>query len=553
MAALQETNVRVLPCVLKALARIALRRGVSRDEAVRQVLAEHVAAQEAREAEDRLTHIATVLRYPLPVGRGRERADRSLRLRLPEGLADRARAVSLRLPGQHSRAHRDYVARPLTDAVVTAIAVQECFTDPFLHGLLPVLRHNAALGLWQLAVAETITKPELAIQDAAEYVRARIGGTLTPDERRLLLMSEQLDDDVFWHAESRFTAAAKLARALLTDDDSGVAKEKWLYEQGNDWHEQRLDHRHSVHGSQRRGGWEADGRGSAAVWRAGRNVDLQDFTDWLLTLDGRTTRTRIVPAPGWSVRAPAGWATHVVPHGQELPARFAQWAAQDRVLVWPVDGRQVVWPVRPGHPRPVPGVEPLTALARTLRPEKVLEFIEAILVEWGTSVTDAMGASIGLDDDGSGASSELVAEFDFPTPYLWLPVDKAFDFGFIDAGQRRAAMDAAYEQAPHRTRSAGERIVSEPGPGPDPDFTVLITRRRKSRKAKPMWRWPRGSVAEEVFAGTSPEVVGWLAERSLWMARRTVHGAMEAAWHDGFDHYATSFWRPGGLADTDLV
>ncbi|MFD6067267.1 hypothetical protein [Amycolatopsis lurida] len=553
MAAVRETNVRVLPCVLNALDRIALRRGVSRDEAVRQVLVEHIAAQEARDPEDRLTHIATVLRHPLPGPRSRERADQPLRLRLPEGLADRARVVSLRLPGQHPRAHKDYVARPLTDAVVTAIAVQERFNDPFLDGLLPVLRHNAALGLWQLAVAETITKPELAIQGAAEYVRARMGGTLTPDERRLLLMSEQLDDEVFWHAESRFTAATKLARELLTDDDNGAAKEKWLYEQGSDWHERRLDLRHADHGSQPRGGWEADGRGSTAVWRAGRNVDLQDFTDWLRALDGRTTRRRIMPAPGWSVRAPAGWATHVVPRGRELPERFAQWAAQDRVLVWPVDGRQIVWPVRPGHTRPVPGVEPLAALARTLRPQEVLEFVEAILIEWGTSVTDAVDASIGLDDDGSGASSELVVEFDFPTPYLWLPVDKAFDFGFIDAGQRRAAMAAAYEQAPHRTRSAGERIVSEPGPGPDRDFTVLITRRRKSRKSKPVWRWPRGSVAEEVFAGTSPEIVSWLADRSLWMARRTVFGAMEQAWHDGFDHYAASFWRPGGLADTDPV
>ncbi|OLZ51627.1 hypothetical protein BS329_15280 [Amycolatopsis coloradensis] len=548
MAALRETNVRVLPCVLNALARIALRRGVSRDEAVRQVLAEHTAAQEARQPADRLTHIATVLRYPRPAPRGQKRTDKPLRLRLPEGLADQARAVSLRLPGQHPRAHQDYVARSLTDAVVTAIAVQEPFTDPFLYRLLPVLRHNAALGLWQLAVAATITRPELAIQDQAEYVRDKQEETLSAAEKRLLRISKQLDEEVFWHAKTRFTVVANLARGLLTDDDAGAAKEQWLYEQDDDWDEWRLDLRHTLDKSRwwrGIGEWDADGRGSTAVWRAGRKVDLQDFTDWLLALDGHTPSTRAVAAPGWSLRAPAGWATHVVPRGQELPPRLAQWAAQNRVMAWPVDGRQVVWPLRPGHPHPVPGIEPLAAHTRTLRPEEILEFVEAVLIEWGTSVMDDASS---VEVDGG---IPYDAEADSPTPYLWLPVDKAFDFGFIDAEQRCAAMAAAYEQAPHHTRTTGEPIVSQPSPGPDPDFTVLVTRRRTSRKAKPMWRWPRGSVAQEIFAGTSPEIVAWLAEQSLWTARRMTHGATEAAWHDGFDHFPRSFWRPGDLPDAE--
>jgi hypothetical protein len=32
---------------------------------------------------------------------------------------------------------------------MTAIAVQEPFTDAFLEGLLPLLRHRAAVGSWQ--------------------------------------------------------------------------------------------------------------------------------------------------------------------------------------------------------------------------------------------------------------------------------------------------------------------------------------------------------------------------------------------------------------------
>ena len=50
---------------------------------------------------------------------------------------------------------------------MTAIAVQEPFADVFLEGLLPLLRHDAALGLWHLAVAATSTVPENAIRDAA--------------------------------------------------------------------------------------------------------------------------------------------------------------------------------------------------------------------------------------------------------------------------------------------------------------------------------------------------------------------------------------------------
>ena len=117
---------------------VAAKRGVSRDEAIRQLLGEHVELQEAREPGDRLTHVSAVLRYPAPPRwRGDPRSDRSLRLRLVPGTIAQARGVSLRLPGQSLRAHRDYQARLLTDAVMTAIAVQEPFTDEFLEGLLP--------------------------------------------------------------------------------------------------------------------------------------------------------------------------------------------------------------------------------------------------------------------------------------------------------------------------------------------------------------------------------------------------------------------------------
>lgn len=58
-----ETNVRLPYCALDALAAVMDRRGTSRDETVRQLLAEHVELQETRDPDDRLTHISTVLRY----------------------------------------------------------------------------------------------------------------------------------------------------------------------------------------------------------------------------------------------------------------------------------------------------------------------------------------------------------------------------------------------------------------------------------------------------------------------------------------------------------
>ncbi|BFO23221.1 hypothetical protein SHKM778_96090 (plasmid) [Streptomyces sp. KM77-8] len=133
-----ETNVRLPPCAFGALAAAMTRQGTSRDATVRRLMTEHVERQEQEDPDDRLTHISTVLRYPPPPRwRKDPRQDRPLRLRASADLLERARAVSLVLPGQYQRAFRDYQSRALTDAVVTAIAVAERFTDEFLDGLLP--------------------------------------------------------------------------------------------------------------------------------------------------------------------------------------------------------------------------------------------------------------------------------------------------------------------------------------------------------------------------------------------------------------------------------
>ncbi|MFF5315536.1 serine/threonine-protein kinase [Streptomyces massasporeus] len=208
MSGYSETNVRIAPCALEALSRITARRGTSRDETVRQLLTDHLASQEQKPPEDRLTHISTVLRYPRPPRwRGDPRTDVPLRVRAPASVLERARAVSLRLPGQHPRAYRDYQGRMLTDAVTTAIACAEPFDDDFLTGLTPLLRHGAALGLWRLAAAATSTRPEKAWLQAATALRAdlhRTDASLDFEDQHILRVAEALEQEESWHALTRF-------------------------------------------------------------------------------------------------------------------------------------------------------------------------------------------------------------------------------------------------------------------------------------------------------------------------------------------------------------
>jgi rRNA-processing protein FCF1 len=90
----QESNVRIPACAWDALEKIKVARGVSRDEAVRQLVEEHVVAQEGRAPDERLTHISTVLRYPPPPRLTTDRdLARRLRVRLSSAVVVRAREV----------------------------------------------------------------------------------------------------------------------------------------------------------------------------------------------------------------------------------------------------------------------------------------------------------------------------------------------------------------------------------------------------------------------------------------------------------------------------
>ena len=468
-----------------------------------------------------------------------------MRLRLVPGMIARARAVSLRLPGQSLRAHRDYQARLLTDAVMTAIAVQEPFADEFLEGLLPLLRHEAAVGLWQLVVAATSTVAENAIRDAA---REALGAEESADRRRLLLVAEALDEEVAWHSPARFQVAANIARDMLSGANAR-ANEQLLYEQRAEWdairQNLRTDGTARARYLQGASGYNWSGRGGSAAWRAERRVELQDFEEWLIGRSRLDSVERVVKPPGWRARVPGNWCAYVCPAATTgMPEPYATWVAAGRLLAFPAGLRQVAWPLilSPADPgcAPVPSIEPLLAAAEGLRPDRVSGFIEAVLVDWSSKQDHP----------------------DFPV-HLYLPAHKAFELGFIDADERRLAMaearaatlremadvisalpdDQRHYRAELEQAMGNARLFSRLVDGLGIEFRVV----------KATWRWPGRSVVDEIRAGTSAKAVQWLAswahQTCTWMLQQS----MEQAWRRAFDRNSAAYWLPAPSVTPTII
>jgi len=552
-----ETNVRLPPCAFEALATVMAREGTSRDATVRRLLAEHVGRQEQEYPEDRLTHISTVLRYPPPPRwRGDPRNDRPLRLRLPAGLLERARAVSLRLPGQYQRAFRDYQGRMVTDAVMTAIAVAELFEDEFLGGLLPLLHHRAARNLWKLAAATLCTRPEMQLLEAAGELRSQAawvsGAPFGEEDRRLLLVAEALEEDVAWHSPARFLVAANIARDLLTGARA-EDNERLLHEDGEEWQDLYQDtlHADEEHRSELLRGttsYDWAGRGGTAVWRAERRVCVQYFEDWLAGPAGEDTAGYVMEPPGWMLARPPGWdaVTPALTSAGRLPQPYAQWAAEGRALVFPHGNRQSLWPLRrrPGPPgwEPVPGIEPLLAAAQELRPEQVTGFIEAVLIDWNHEFDEDQEPDLRLALD--------------------LPVGRAYDIGLITAEERQRAMaetraatlrDMDIIIGVFKDTGRDENLLRElqKARGSVRKFAHLTKQLNKEigsafRVRKATWRWPGRSAAGELLAGSPADLVQWLAAAAHERSSLILEQAMQQAWGYAFDRYGRRDKRDRG-------
>jgi hypothetical protein len=526
---------------------VGSRWGTSRDESVRRLLSAHVARQEQEEPEDRLTHISTLVRYPRPPRwRGDEQSAVLVRVRAPELLLVRARSVSLRLPGQYQRANRDYQARVLTDAVTTAIATAEPFTDDFLQGLTPLMRHGSALALWQLVQARTSTGPEREVLVAAEAVRtAHFMKTMpfTPDEQLLLDVATALECDEGWHSSDRFDTATALARKYLSGPRAAAWEEEF-HHRGPAWdviYQDLLQSQTNEASGALKStfGYDYTGRGGTAVWRARRRVYLDDFTRWLVERRPAAAEASVMgdtgddAMPGWVVRTPSAWiaesSQEVVPslrHDQ-----LTGWTATGKVLVFPYGRRRVFWPLtrlsQSPVACPVPGFEVLGAAAADLRPDQVIGFIEALLIDWNEAPPQEPPVDIALD----------------------LPVDKARLHGFLSASQEQQIradarvknlerMDEYISWAAGDGAEAAELQLLLRARGNAREFQRL-TRERTSwfGTERATWRWPGKSVAAELVAGRSAETLSWLATEALRSRNRLAERAMQVAWSRAFERF----------------
>ena len=494
----QQTSVRISTRALECLSAVANDRDVSREQAVRELLREHVAAQAAASEERRLTHISTALRFPPPVP-GRRRPDGRVRLavRLDPDLADRAASMSLRLPGQAARrGFRDYGARPLTDAVVTAIARVKPFVDHGLEGLPPLLTHREAVGLWRLTIAATLTRAEQRVLFGSQ-------GDPTADVLR--------EEDVAWHDPWRFGVALHLARQLLTGPDA-EANLRMLWDQTKEFESLRsdlelsddLDHRYLEGMS-----WPANdlqGRGGAAVWRAQRKLAVERIAYWLSSGSGPIP----VEPPGWTLVVPAGWRGYRFGYRDLPPLRQSE-LDHGRVLRVDAGSRSVLWPYDAAG-APIRGVDAVIAGAGDIPPAELVELI-------------------------------LLTAEDTET-YPRVPAIVACELGFISPTDRdRLVADAArhneseiagvLRRARRLGREAQDALRAK---ADDPQRFAALARRWHLRchLTQPTWTWPVESISDALASGASPAQLRWLASATRRIRGYQLERDMERAWSQAF-------------------
>ncbi|WP_064444692.1 ribbon-helix-helix domain-containing protein [Rhodococcus sp. YH3-3] len=428
-----DTNVTIPKSALDRLSEIVRMPGYkSRDQTGRYLILKYIERNEIIPADDRLTHISTVMRHPLPPIRLPNKdiaildpivPTRGLKLRLPEGVSGQARSLAFRLPGQAQfRGPSDYQSRLLTDAVMTSIAYECCelgldpITDPVLANIYPLIRQRAARGLWLLAVNATRTGAERTIlreaelsKEEREQRKAKTGESTKPryveGVAALLQMNDLNDGEAVWHHAHRYQFVQYLASRLLSTASRHNPKhtEQALYDQHGD-HWNTLLATAVTLGSSPRGmksrirttspttaDQNFEGRGGGAVWRAQRVLVPFNIVNWLSqSVSQNTARVLHVNPPGWQLVLPDGWKPSFFPG--HLPDEWAEHVAKRRVLCFDLNqavphGAQgtrsrshMVWPTTDddtGDAMPVTGLQTmLTALMDDIEdPRKVAEIL----------------------------------------------------------------------------------------------------------------------------------------------------------------------------------
>lgn len=349
-----QTSVLLTLPARTALDRLTKRWQISRDGTVRTLLRAFVADQKTLDEDHRRTHISTAVSWPLCL-RGLEPPP-TTRLTFRAGGALTAAAVDLayRLPGRAPRqSHRDYSSRPLTDALLTALAGEEDFVDEGLEGLPAAVTWSQADGLWRLVVGATLTETERRI-----YAR---------DDPLLAKMLQE--GAAVWHSPWRSQVALHMARNLFTGTNA-AANLAWVGAQQDEFNEWLENVSHS---SLRVGDHDftegaapehtnSEGRAATTVWRVKRQIALDGLARWLT--EGAPGDSPVDP-PGWVVRQPAGWTLIQLPARQPLPPHVEAAIARGAVLRINQGRNSALWPLN-ATKTPVKGVEELIAGARQL-------------------------------------------------------------------------------------------------------------------------------------------------------------------------------------------
>lgn len=506
-----QTSVRLSPPAFAALEAIKIDRGVSRDAAVRRLLEEYVAAQSDRSEDERLTHISTVLRYP-PRPAARSEVDDRVRVAFRASAETVALAMSfaLRLPGQPvRRGPRDYSPRPLTDALNVAIASVRPFIDAGLEDLPTVISQAAALGLWRLTVAATLSRAEQRV-------------VLTAPSSDLALILQ--DEDVAWHAPMRFEVALHIARKLFAGED-GAGKLRMVEAQRDDFaallHEfARTEWEDSplLRDCPAVGRLRYEGRGGAAVWRAERKLTMTHLARWVVH-DGAYGEFRTLQ-PQWTVASMPGWFAIGVGRHQPLGPSRQRDVDSRRVLRVRAGSWSALWPYA-ADGTSVPGFGAVLAAAGPMEPASIVELV-------------------------------LLTEEHVGDP--WVPAELACDWGFISPEARDGLIRAAavnrhraVKEAPrHHLRDEYKLEAELRRHLNDPDRFVAVARQQGVRGGpfRAAHRWEVGSVGALLERGAPDEQVKWLVGAVSAMRARLLEGSMRHA-------SMTAYWH--GRPDADQI
>ncbi|BCN56629.1 hypothetical protein RE9425_50190 (plasmid) [Prescottella equi] len=560
-----QNNVQLPQCAYDALEKVKADRALSRDKTVRQLLTEYIDDQHTRSgeddvADDRLTHISTLMRHPLPAGRGQPKPGTSLVFRAPSEVIEEAKRLAFALPGQsRTRGHHDYQARPLTDAVMTAIARVQPFDDDILRRVeMPLIRQRAAAGLWRLVVAATLSGSEWEVLEAA-YAEAQersnaesIGRRPGPVSPIVRVADELKEGNQSWHAPQRSLIARKIARQLLSGP-LAAENEQILYEQDprdRRWNDLLVEYTFHMreHGIVR-----YEGRGAGVVWRTRRQLQLDELHKWLIVTAEPTPsghpHALVMEPPGWKLIMPTSWRPIVRGAREPRPAGWDEHVTSGNVLEIEAGSKCVLWPTLPAPdgPCPVPRLEHVITQAKSLRPERIVEVLLRYIPDDDP------------DDDDREATVEATAvrypgddniKLDLARP-IPIPAWTAHDLGFISAATRdRLAAETTalnIERMAETIRAAGNKpscadlmpkLRAAHDAGNLTEFKKLADEAGEDFSiARPLHFMRGTSLARQVDTGAEPATISWLAGYLVRNTTRCLELSMEETSRHAFARF----------------